>query len=367
MLRRSAQRIRLGVAPWLAVLLLASVPAQAASMFTTEREVTKVAEGVYVIRHQDPARGWVHGNTTVIIGARGVFVVDSTQTARAAREDIAQIRQWTNKPVLYVLNTHWHTDHNGGNDEYLRTFPALTILAHRETRAMEDAYNPSAKKNWASNVSQMRDNINKMAQTGMSPMGKPLTAEQKARIPERLAQADQLDRDGEEYVYQAPTLMFDSDLTVDLGGREVQVMHPGRGNTGGDAIVYLGKEKLLATGDLLVYPVPFTFDGYPREWVQTLDTMGRLEADTIVPGHGPILHDKSYLFQVRDLMKSVIAQVDEQFRKNDDVSLEEVRKTLDVSVFRSKMAGGDEVTLANFDGIIVQRFVELVYYERKAR
>lgn len=365
MLRGSAGRTRLAVV--LTFFLLACVAAQAASMFTTERQVTKVADGVYVIRHKDPARGWVNGNSTVIVGQRGVFVVDPPQTPSATREDIAQIRQWTDKPVLYLLNTHWHTDHNGGNHEYLKAFPGVAIVAHRETRVMEDAYNPTVEKNWSSNVAQLRDNINQQAQTGMGPQGKPLTAEQKARIPERLAEADQLDRDGKEYVYQPPTLMFDGDLTVDLGGREVQVRHLGRGNTGGDAIAYLEKEKILATGDLLVYPVPYTFDGYPTEWVQTLDAMGRLEADTVVPGHGPVFHDKNYLYQVRDLMKSVIAQVDNQFRKNPDVSLEEVRKAMDMSAFRMKMAGDDEITLANFDGIIGQGFVELVYHERKAR
>lgn len=351
-----------------AVVLLTSISSAADSaMFSSERQVTKITDGVYVIRHKDPARGWVHGNTTVIIGQRGVFVVDSTQTPRAAREDIAQIRQWTDKPVAYVLNTHWHTDHNGGNHEYLQAFPGAAIVAQVETRAMEDEYNPTVAADWPKNVEQLRAMLKKQAETGMSPAGRPLTAEEKARIPSQLAEADQLEQDGKEFVYQAPTLMFDHELTLDLGGREVQVKYLGRGNTAGDAIAYLPKEKLLATGDLLVYPVPYTFDGYPSEWVQTLNVLEQMDAATIVPGHGPIQRDKTYLRNVRDLMKSVIEQVNQQFRKNPEVSLEEVTKAVDLKAFRDKFAGSDEVAARNFDYIIGHNFVEFAYHERKAK
>ena len=58
----------------------------------------------------------------------------------------------------------------------------------------------------------------------------------------------------------------------------------GRGNTGGDAVVYLPKEKIVIAGDLVVYPIPYVYDGYPSEWIQTLQNLGQLDADTIVPG-----------------------------------------------------------------------------------
>lgn len=104
---------------WFSFLLLIlalslGLPVSADSIFSKERVVTKLAEGVYTIRHIDPYPGWVHGNTTVIIGEREVFVVDSTQLFSSALEDISQIRKWTDKPVRYLLNTHWHQDHNGG-------------------------------------------------------------------------------------------------------------------------------------------------------------------------------------------------------------------------------------------------------------
>src|SRR5437879_5148822 len=80
-----------------------------------QRTVTKLAEGVYEISHKDAPDHFPQGNTVVIIGDSGVLVVDSCYLPSSAREDIAQIRQWTSKPVRYLLNTHWHNDHNQGN------------------------------------------------------------------------------------------------------------------------------------------------------------------------------------------------------------------------------------------------------------
>jgi cyclase len=86
---------------------------------TDQRTVTKLADGVYAIQHPFGNSG----NTTVIIGDRQVFVVDSPFFPAFAREDIAQIRQWSDKPVAYLLNTHFHEDHNTGNRAYNECIP----------------------------------------------------------------------------------------------------------------------------------------------------------------------------------------------------------------------------------------------------
>ncbi len=90
-----------------------------------QRVVTKLAEGVYEIRHPNAPDHFSQGNTVVIIGETGVLVVDSCYLPSTAEEDIAQIRQWTSKPVRYLLNTHWHNDHVQGNAAYADAFRAL--------------------------------------------------------------------------------------------------------------------------------------------------------------------------------------------------------------------------------------------------
>ena len=114
----------------LLVLVLASL-AGGSSWITIQRSVTKIADGVYVIIHKDAvAAGWPEGNTTVIIGDREVFVVDACFLTGSAKEDIAEIRRLTSKPVRYLLNTHFHIDHNAGNSAYMEAFPGLEIIAH---------------------------------------------------------------------------------------------------------------------------------------------------------------------------------------------------------------------------------------------
>jgi glyoxylase-like metal-dependent hydrolase (beta-lactamase superfamily II) len=112
----------------LVALLIAASPAFGDSADANRRQVTKLAEGVYSIQHNNLNDGNPSGNTTVIIGDREVFVVDSCFLPSVAREDIAQIRQWTDKPVGYLLNTHFHNDHNNGNKTYLDVFPSLAII-----------------------------------------------------------------------------------------------------------------------------------------------------------------------------------------------------------------------------------------------
>ena len=78
---------------------------------------------------------------------------------------------------------------------------------------------------------------------------------------------------------RAPNVTVDDSMTVDLGGREVQIRHLGRGNTSGDVVVFLPRERIVAAGDLLVYPFPYLIGGYPEAWAQTLTRLEQLDGD----------------------------------------------------------------------------------------
>src|SRR3984957_19713256 len=205
----------------------------------TERKITKLAEGVYAIQHRDGHDGTASGNTTVIIGDRQVFVVDTCFLPSAAREDIAQIRQWTDKPVSFVLNTHFHNDHNFGNRIYMDAFPAVTVIAHVETKKEMDLFGPGS----ARREEQTAIDYQKMLDSGKAPDGSALTDDDRAQlkkaIPRVLARSEEL----KAVTFQSATLTFDHDFMIDLGHREVQVKFLGRGNTGGDAVVTRPGEK----------------------------------------------------------------------------------------------------------------------------
>ena len=326
------------------------------------RNVTKLADGIYEIEHRG---GPPSGNTTVIIGERQVFVVDSCFLPSQAREDIAQIRQWTDKPVGYLLNTHFHNDHNNGNKTYLDAFPSLAIIAQEETKKDMDLIQPG---NVERMPVQLAATIAALKQ-GKLQNGRELTEEEKKQAQELLPGMEKREAEFKTLIYQSPTLTFADRLDIDLGNREVQVKYLGRGNTPGDTVVYLPKEKILIVGDLLVHPIPYTYDGYPAEWVQTLQNMAQLDAETIVPGHGPVLHGKAYLYLVTDLMKSAVEQVRARIRQIGHPgfhSLDEVKSSVDLTPFRAKFAGDDKDLQEEFDDMAAH-LVKIVFNEAALR
>lgn len=330
-----------------------------------QRQVTKLADGVYAIQHKNLNDGNPSGNTTVIIGDREVFVVDSTYRPSLAQEDIAQIRQWTDKPVRYLLNTHFHDDHHNGNKTYMDAFPAIAIIAQEETKKDMDLIGPGnverRPKDLAATIAAFKQ--------GKDRHGRALTEDEKKEVQEILPSLEQAETEFKDVVYQPPTLTFTDKLDVDIGNREVQMMHLGRGNTPGDAVVYLPKERILIAGDLLVYPIPYTYDGYPTEWIETLQKMAQLDAHTIVPGHGPVMHDNAYLYLVADLMKNAVEQVRARIRQigfPGSHSLDEVKGSVDLTPFRAKFAGDDKDLQAEFDDMTAH-LVKLAFNEAALR
>ena len=324
-----------------------------------ERRVTQLADGVYEIQHEP------NGNTTVIVGDRQVFVVDTCFLPSAAREDISQIRKWTDKPVSFVLNTHFHNDHNLGNRIYMDTFPALTIIAHVETRKDMDMFGPGS----LSREEKTKSRILQMQSNGKGPDGKDLSEDDKRQLKDALAQQEAVIAELRDIKFQSATLTFDHDFIIDLGNREVQVKFLGRGNTAGDAVVYLPREKIVIAGDLVVHPIPYFYDGYPVEWIQTLQNLAALDADTIVPGHGPVMHDKTHIYLIRDLIKSAVDQMNEKLRHTGPAlfqTLDDVKGAVDLTSFRQRFAGDNNDLGEAFDDE-ASRLVKLVLEEASLR
>jgi hypothetical protein len=206
-------------------------------------------------------------------------------------------------------------------------------------------------------------------QQGKAENGHPLPEKEKAQAIEMIPVLKKVAADFRTIVYQPPTLTFIDRICVDLGEREVQVMHLGRGNTPGDAIAYLPKEKILVAGDLLVEPLPYVDDGYPVEWVQTLHKLAELDATTIVPGHGAVMYNKAYLKLVADLMQSAVDQVRARIRQlgfPGSLSLDQIKDSVNLSAFRTRFAGDDEDLMAQFDEMAAS-LVKITFSEAAQR
>ena len=333
----------------LGAILLADGAAVADSSVTTQRSVTKVADGIYAIRHVDAPDTNPQGNTTVIIGERAVLVVDSGYLPSSAAEDIAQIRRWTDRPVRYVLNTHWHPDHQRGNSVYVDAFPDVTIVAHAETVRLMAAYDAANRERYPQRLQAMKETL---AQKPDAELQK--TVDGRNRVLAELQRSR----------LQLPTLTFDSELDLDLGNRVVEIRHSGTGDTRGDAWAWVPKEQVLVTGDVLAAPVPYFFAGYPEGLAHTLHRLLELDAKAIVPGHGDVMRDQTYMRAVLGMVETIVGQVNAAIVRIGSLSarLEDVRPQIDVAEYRRRFAGDDPHNQEYFDesieGLIKDAFYQ---------
>ncbi len=322
------------------ILLVVAGSAFADSSSWKERTVTKIAEGIYVIRHQDAPNGFPQGNTTVIIGDRDVLVVDAGYLPSSAREDIAQIRQWTDKPVRYLLNTHWHADHTRGNGTYAEAFPSISIISQSATRELIKGNYADHPENAVMIVQRDVAVYRRYMEAGKTDDGTALTEDDKKQLHEILAGTEAVAAEFKNLVPRLPNVTFERELDLDLGHRRVQIKFLGRGNTAGDAVAFLPKEKILVAGDLVVHPGPYMGSGFPTEWSETLVKMIEIDPQVVVPGHGEILHGTVYLSQLNELARTVIAQVQEQYyRLTNRATLDDVKKAIDMDALKKRFGG----------------------------
>jgi cyclase len=298
----------------------------------------QIAEGVY--QFTTTPDGYVpNGNSIVIVNENDVLVFDTFSRPSTARTVLAEVRKITNKPVHYVVNSHHHPDHWSGNEVYAQAFPELEIIATEQSRqfmmniasAWPTVFQEKLRKDQASLDDEIR--------SGKDAQGGVLTAEERRQDEEDL----RLERDfttealGVRRLY--PTLTYTDTLTLRHGGREFRFFSM-VGDADGTTVLYLPREKILVTGDLLSYPIPY-FSSNISEEAKNLKTLEQFDADVIIPGHGPAWHDKDFLRLEMELFDAIVAQVTKAERSGA-VTVEEIQKAVDVEHLRVRFTHDDQ-------------------------
>ncbi len=326
-------------------------------------ETHELAPGVLAFIAPEGRTGTVQGNTLVVVGRDAVLVVDTGQFAELAGRMIADIRKRTDKPVRWVVNTHWHGDHLLGNAAFVDAFPGASIVNHVETRRLSDksyeGFAAKAAKEFPQYVTDMRAAVAR----GTRRSGAPLSAQDKEYYTRQADEVEAFLRQLPAMRYVPADAMFDRELRVDLGGREVRILHLGRGNTGGDTVVYVPDAKVVAAGDLVVYPTPYSFGSWLAEWPETLAKVEALGATAIVPGHGPVLRDHANVDTVAALVRETRRQVG--LLVQEGLSLEDTRKRVTLDEYRRRLAADDYWRRRAFDEFFLQPAVEQAYKEAK--
>ena len=171
------------------------------------------------------------GNVAVFPTAEGVILVDD-KFAQDGPQILAKVKSVSDKPIRYVLNTHQHGDHTGGNANLLAANAEIII-----------------QKNARANMAA-------------------------AEMP------------------GIPRITFSDESQVFLGGKQVLARYLGRGHTNGDAVIYFPGERVLHTGDLFTNGAPLCDTSAHcsiKEWDKTLEKAMQFDADKIIPGHGPVM------------------------------------------------------------------------------
>jgi cyclase len=275
-------------------VLLCSIPLIAQNRPVPSR--TELAPGIFLFTTPSYGDVGLDGNSIAVLSNDGVLVFDTNGTPAAAAAVLAQIRTLTDRPVRYVVNSHWHWDHWYGTETYQQAFPNLQIVAHEKTRVM--MMGPALEFNRPGVETQLPDYVKSLeARAAADPALKPLLEE------------DRFFLDQKAHVHHTfPNVTFSDRLHIELGGRHIEVLHYERAVTPGDAFVYLPDEKLLLIGDLIVNPITFTLSGYPTEWLRTLEKIDALDVSTIVTGHGAPLHDKTLLHATMDVFRLLLRE-----------------------------------------------------------
>ena len=306
---------------FLAVLLQAPNPVSTGKAYTFER----IADGVY---YATATGSMVTGsNNVVVIGTRDVLVVDTGTTPAAARAFIEDLKLLTPKAVRYVVNTHFHYDHTDGNQVYAGK---ADIIAHDYVKqaiaTLDVLHREPYRTSQLVNVPRRIDDLKKQIATAKD-------AATKQSLEQQLKVAQEGFEQLKEIKPTPPNVTYTTRKVLDLGGREVQLLFLGRGHTNGDTVVFLPKEKIAATGDLMESQVAYMGDAQFGEWVTTLDALKKLDFDTDLPGHGMPFRGKELTtaFQgyLRDLMKQGADL------KKQGVTAEAAAQRVDLTAYRS--------------------------------
>ena len=268
---RNTTRALFDVITWCALLWVPAV-GQAQGTPVPSFTLKQVGANVWAAIDNPAAKGVAAANGGFVIGDDGVAVIDSFASANAAKELLTEIRQRTTLPIKFVINTHYHGDHVGGNGVFADA--GASVLAHRNVRT------------WihAENLRLIGDKAPQSIKTMIEGLTKP-------------------------------SVLYVDGVNLYLGEREIQVrFFPG--HTGGDSVVFVPDAGVAFAGDLLWRNmVPNVVDGTTPAWIATLDTLAKTNAQyTFIPGHGDVANTRDviafrdYLSAVRTLVGDVQRQ-----------------------------------------------------------
>ncbi len=230
----------------------------------------------------EPDGGWGFSNSGLVVGKGQSLLIDTLFDPPMTENMVAHMHDLVeDRPITTLFNTHSDGDHWFGN----QIMAGIDIIATESSAAEMHDKGPES----IDRLRQLLGETGDFAREAFGPF------------------------DWENVTPTYPTTTFDRELTLDVGGIEVQLLNLGPAHTGGDAIAWVPGSKTLFTGDLLFNGgTPIVWAGPVEGWIRACDAMQELGAEIVVPGHGPVT-DVQTIRLIRDYLQYITAQAKEMF------------------------------------------------------
>ena len=215
-------------------------------------------------------------NVVVVVNDEDVLIVDPGITAGAATAFIADVKTLTNKPIKYVVDTHYHYDHAFGNQVF---GPDVTIIGHDTARRRLSGPGSLKERTYLMNSTAAIATRFTLLKRQIS---EAKDAQERAIYERQLAIHQQYADEQPKIKPTPPNATLSRDMTLHRGSREIQIRFFGRAHTDGDIVVFLPKERMVATGDMITSALSYTGDAFVEEWPATLEA-----GDVAGLRHGP--------------------------------------------------------------------------------
>jgi cyclase len=266
----------------------------------------RIGTGIFVA---EPRFGGA--NSTIVINEDHVVLVDPSSSPANGLALADEIRSLTDKPLRYVVNTHWHGDHHGGNRGLSEEFDDVTFIAHSSTP--EDILNEATPelRRFASFYLQQTERAKMWLGAGIDENGDSLSVPQKTQVQTFIDRQTEWVASIPEYEYLLPNLLVEESMTLPSTDRIIEIRYAGRAHTRGDLYLYLPNEKILIVGDLLTAPYVVPRSGFPSEYADALRNLAEINFEQLVIGHGgPVKTDSKLLLLMADFLEAVASHTD---------------------------------------------------------
>jgi len=295
-----------------------TAPTPAPSTAPEEGTLTEVAPALFAITE---AGG--NGNVAFLVTDEGVIVVDSGETPAAGRAILARIRLKTDKPVRYIILTHYHGDHTWG----LESFPEAAVVIGQENllRNLKEITTKDMKE-YPAFLEGLRKDIEKLKKEGSPDLKK---------VEDRLAANLREYEPVKDAQIVFPGITFTTKLSIHLGGQSVEVIYPGPSHTSGSSVVLFPNQKAVHMGDMLFVGSHPYIDGRAgsntANWLRFLKEVQGWDVEKVIPGHGPLSGKDAlqkqalYLEELRKEIGAAIAK---------GLSLEDAKKAVTMEAYK---------------------------------